>query len=60
MEDLVGKRAILETPPAPASEPRVTCADIGRARRLLGYEPRTGLDEGLARLWDWYRESVGA
>ncbi len=30
--------------------------DIGKARRDLGYEPRVGMDEGLRRTWDWYRE----
>lgn len=29
--------------------------DIGRARRVLGYEPRIGLEEGLARTCAWYR-----
>jgi len=29
--------------------------DIGRARRDLGYEPRIGLREGIARTLDWYR-----
>lgn len=28
-------------------------ADIGRARRLLGYRPRVGFDEGLAELGTW-------
>jgi dTDP-L-rhamnose 4-epimerase len=31
-------------------------ADIGRARELLGYEPRVGLDEGMAELVGWLRE----
>ncbi len=31
-------------------------ADISRARRLLGYEPRVQLEEGLARAVAWYRE----
>ncbi len=30
--------------------------DIGRAKRELGYEPRVGLDEGLRRTAEWYRE----
>jgi len=30
--------------------------DIGRARELLGYEPRVGLDEGMAELVGWLRE----
>ncbi len=29
--------------------------DIGKARRLLGYEPRISLDEGLRRTAEWYR-----
>ncbi len=34
---------------------RHSLADIGKARRLLGYEPRVGLDEGLERTVAWYR-----
>lgn len=30
--------------------------NIDRARRLLAYEPRVSLDEGIARTLDWYRE----
>ncbi|MBI5719983.1 MAG: aminotransferase class I/II-fold pyridoxal phosphate-dependent enzyme [Burkholderiales bacterium] len=34
---------------------RRLCADAGRARALLGWQPSVGLDEGLARLLAWYR-----
>jgi len=34
---------------------RHSLADIGKARRLLGYEPVVGLDEGLERTVAWYR-----
>lgn len=30
--------------------------DIGRARRELGYAPNVGLDEGITRTLDWYRQ----
>lgn len=30
--------------------------DIGKARRVLGYAPRVGLDEGLRRTAEWYRQ----
>jgi nucleoside-diphosphate-sugar epimerase len=30
-----------------------TDADITKARRLLGYQPSTGLLEGLQRQWEW-------
>lgn len=39
---------------------RHSLADIGKARRLLGYEPRFGLDEGLAHAADWYLASCAA
>lgn len=55
IEKLVGKQAILETPPAPASEPQITFANIDKARQLLHYAPKTSIDDGLARLWAWYR-----
>ena len=30
--------------------------DISRAKRDLGYDPRIGIDEGLARTYDWYKQ----
>jgi nucleoside-diphosphate-sugar epimerase len=29
--------------------------DIGKAKRLLGFRPQVGVDEGLQRTADWYR-----
>jgi UDP-glucuronate 4-epimerase len=58
IEALIGKRAIMTTPPAPASEPPITYADVSKARELLGYEPKVSVDEGLRCLWEWYREEV--
>jgi UDP-glucuronate 4-epimerase len=55
IEELAGKNAILETPPAPASEPKLTNANIDRAKRLLDYNPQTPVREGLERLWRWYQ-----
>jgi UDP-glucuronate 4-epimerase len=58
IEDLVGQKAILSTPPAPASEPKITFANIDKARRLLDYNPQTPVAEGLAQLWAWYQREV--
>lgn len=55
LEDLIGKKAILDTPPAPASEPKQTFANIEKAQRLLGYDPQTSVQEGLEKLWAWYQ-----
>jgi UDP-glucose 4-epimerase len=29
--------------------------DLTKMRRILGYEPRVSLEDGLGRLWAWYR-----
>ena len=39
---------------APPGDPRDTSADTTRARRDLGYEPRTDLTQGLRRQWEWH------
>lgn len=58
VENLAGKKAILTTPPAPPSEPKVTFANIDKAKRLLDYNPQTPVEEGLARMWEWYGEEI--
>jgi len=34
-------------------------ADIGKARRLLGYEPTHSLEQGLDEALDWYERTLG-
>jgi len=36
---------------------RHSLADISLARELLGYEPRVGLEEGLRKTIEWWRQS---
>ena len=43
--------------PAREGDVRESCADIARARQLLGFEPETSFSEGLRRTFEWYRES---
>ncbi len=42
-------------PPQPGDVER-TWADIGRAREELGWQPRVGLEDGLASFLEWFRE----
>lgn len=58
VEELVGKKAKLDTPKAPPSEPKITFANIDKARKLLGYDPQTSVREGLTRMWEWYQRVV--
>ena len=55
LEKLLGRKAVIEEVPSPPSEPLVTYADISKARRLLGYEPKVNVEEGLSRFVEWLR-----
>jgi dTDP-glucose 4,6-dehydratase len=42
----------------PEDDPKVRQPDITRARTLLGWEPKVGLEEGLTRTLDYFRTKV--
>jgi dTDP-glucose 4,6-dehydratase len=46
--------------PLPADDPKQRQPDIGRARSLLGWEPKVGLEEGLQETIAWFRRQDGA
>lgn len=51
MREVAGREVDVLTQPARAGEVRRSVADIGRARRELGYEPGIGLRQGLEEIW---------
>lgn len=54
VEEATGNKAKIEIlPDQPGDVPR-TCADISKARTLLGYEPKTPFDQGINKLVEWY------
>lgn len=54
IEKVLGKKAkINELPEQPGDVP-LTCADISKAKKLLGYNPKTKLHEGLPKFVDWF------
>lgn len=55
IEELVGRKAIAVDKPAPPSEPIVTFADVSKAKKLIGYEPKVMVEEGLANFVQWMR-----
>lgn len=56
IEKETGKRAELAYSAAHAADVPATWASIEKAKRLLGWEPQIGLEEGVRRLVSWYRE----
>jgi UDP-glucuronate 4-epimerase len=58
IEDLLGRKAKINSPPLPRSEPPQTYADISKARRLLGYNPTTVIEQGMRSFIEWYQREA--
>lgn len=54
-EALSGRQADIDYQPPRPGDVRDSLADISKARRLLGYEPTVGFDEGMKITWEWYK-----
>jgi nucleoside-diphosphate-sugar epimerase len=55
LEGIIGRKPIILRSPARAGDQRHTSADTMKLKRHLRWEPRVGLDEGLARQVEWQR-----
>ncbi len=58
IENVLGKKAKINRLPEQPGDMPLTCADISKARELLGYEPTTRLRDGLPRFVDWFLHSA--
>ncbi len=54
LEQATGKKAIIAEQPEQAGDVPVTSADITKAKKLLGWKPRTPLARGLAAFIEWF------
>jgi dTDP-glucose 4,6-dehydratase len=57
---LVGSTSKIVYRPLPVDDPKQRRPDITRARTLLGWEPKIGLEEGLLKTVDYFKQKVGA
>ena len=55
LEGATGRPATILRRPVQPGDVRRTCADITRARTLLGYAPSVSVRAGLPRFVDWFR-----
>ncbi|HJS59978.1 MAG TPA: UDP-glucuronic acid decarboxylase family protein [Vicinamibacteria bacterium] len=56
---LTGSKSRIVTRPLPEDDPKVRQPDITRARTLLGWEPKVGLEEGLRTTLTYFRKKLG-
>ena len=56
LEQLLGKKAIIQQlPPQPGDVP-ITYADISKARKKLDYNPKFPIEKGLEQFVRWFKE----
>jgi UDP-glucose 4-epimerase len=53
----VGREPVMRMEPSQRGEVTYYVANIGKARALLGYEPKVPLREGIHRTVQWWRET---
>jgi UDP-glucuronate 4-epimerase len=56
LEKELGTAAKIDRQPLQPGDVPQTFADITKARRLLGYNPQTQIEEGIHRFIEWFRE----
>jgi nucleoside-diphosphate-sugar epimerase len=58
LEQLLGKKAIIQNKEFHKADIKSTWADISKAGRLLGWRPQVSLDDGLAACVQWYQANL--
>jgi UDP-glucuronate 4-epimerase len=57
LEARLGRAAVIEGQPDQPGDVVATWADVDKAHRLLGYDPRVAIEDGLTRFVEWYRSA---
>jgi len=57
---LVGSSSRIVYRPLPVDDPKQRRPDITRARTILGWEPKIGLEEGLTKTIDYFKARIAA
>ncbi|MBC7186910.1 MAG: SDR family oxidoreductase [Calditrichaeota bacterium] len=55
---LTGSKSPIVRKPLPVDDPKVRQPDITKAKQLLGWEPKVGLEEGLRLTIDWFKKKL--
>jgi len=52
---ITGAKSGIEYKPLPVDDPKVRQPDIGRAKKILGWEPKVEFEEGITRTIEYFR-----
>jgi dTDP-glucose 4,6-dehydratase len=53
-----GNHVGIEYRPLPSDDPKIRRPDISKAKRVLGWEPQVGLDEGLTKTIEYFKDKA--
>lgn len=57
IEKNLGKKAMINYLPSEPGDVPITYADVSKAKRFLGYEPKVCIEDGIERFVKWYLEN---
>jgi UDP-glucuronate decarboxylase len=60
IKKLTRSKSEISYQPLPQDDPRRRCPDIGRAKRILSWRPKTTMDEGLTKTITWFKSKIKA
>ncbi len=60
IETALGQKAKIQQLPEQPGDVPLTCADIAKAKKLLGYQPQTRFKEGLPKFVQWFLGSAAS
>ncbi|MCB0145702.1 MAG: GDP-mannose 4,6-dehydratase, partial [Caldilineaceae bacterium] len=58
INELTGNTAGIQFKPLPKDDPKQRQPNIDKARRILGWDPKVNLDEGMERTIGWFKENL--
>ncbi|MDI6782013.1 MAG: SDR family oxidoreductase [bacterium] len=56
--EITGSKSKIIFQPLPQDDPKQRRPDISKAKNLLDWQPKIGLEEGLKRTIEWFRERI--
>jgi nucleoside-diphosphate-sugar epimerase len=56
---LIPNKSKIEFKPLPIDDPRVRRPDIAKAKALLGWEPKIGVERGLSMTINYFKDKLG-
>jgi UDP-glucuronate 4-epimerase len=59
LEKELDRHAVIDWQPLQPGDVPQTFADVSKARRLLGYDPQTKIEDGIKRFVEWFTSKAG-